>query len=77
MCEMVEIKTEEQIRREVAEEIFSRLYFGDSNILVVGEGQTLQEFNHGGVDILKCKYVKEGLKSFIERFLALKKEYCD
>lgn len=71
-----EIKIED-IKKKLAIEIFDRLYFGDDNIVVVGETPCLQTLNHGGIKILKHEALTHFLEIFMKRFSELAYEYTD
>jgi hypothetical protein len=72
----IEIKIED-IKKELATEIFDRLYFGDDNIIIIGETPCLQTLNHGGVKMLKHEALIHFLENFNERFHNLAWEYTD
>lgn len=72
----LEIKIDD-IKKAFALEIFDRLYFGDDNIIVIGETPCLQTLNHGGIRMLKHDALVHFLEVFNERFHNLAWEYTD
>lgn len=56
-------------------EIFDKLYFGDSNLIIIGETPCLQTLNPFGEMILKHKYLQEFNRNFMKYFLRLAFHY--
>jgi hypothetical protein len=67
----------DEIKKNLAIQIFDELYFGDSNIIVIGERPCLQTLNFGGTKLLKHKYLVEFCNNYLDYFLKLSSKYTD
>lgn len=66
-----------EIKKNQAIQIFDSLYFGNTNIIVIGETPCLQTLNHGGTKILKHKYLVKFCNNYLDYFLKLASKYTD